>query len=74
MAKIIKFPSKQLAIDQATHWIPKEVDPSCEGHITDGKAYKIHYHKMRDEFYILDDYGSNTVWFMTCPGEYVKMN
>ena len=81
MTKIINFPIKnklpesqdiKIPIEKATHWIPREIKPYCEGMLRIGKAYKIEYSELHDDFYIKDDYGSISVWFLTVDGEYVQ--
>lgn len=86
MSNIIYFPNRQqqqpepqknktkeISIEEATHWICKEINPICEGRLTLNKLYKIHYDEIRDEFYMLDDCGCNTVWFLVVEGKCVKL-
>lgn len=67
----VKPRKKEPDIKDAKYWIPTGTIPPCEGQITIGKKYKIHYDEMRDEFYMLDDCGANTVWFLLCPGKLI---
>lgn len=80
MTQIINFPTKnklpdqqdnEIPIEEATHWIPREIKPYCEGMLTIGKAYEINYSEIHDDFYIIDDCGSISNWFVTVDGEYI---
>lgn len=71
MAKVIKFPKKPKRLEDATYWIPTETNPGCKGLITVGKKYRIHYSKIRDEYFMYDDRGYDSVWFITVPGELI---
>ncbi len=54
-----------------TYWIPKE-DTYCEGLITIGKRYEVHY-DITGEKYIFDDMFNNNNCFLMLDGCYVKV-
>jgi len=78
LARIIYFPVKSkkqsITIREATHWIPSENNPYSNGSLTIGKEYEIIYDEARDEFYMLDDLGENTVWWSGVHGEFIVDN
>lgn len=65
--------TNETSTEEATHWIPREINQHCEGNLTLGEPYKILYDEMRDEFYMLDDCGANTVWFLVIKGDFFKI-
>lgn len=62
----------EVPIEEATHWVPKEMKDFLEGHITINKPYEILYDDVRDEYYMLDDLGENTAWWMGIKGYFIK--
>lgn len=77
MAKIFNFfvrkqsQKKEVSIENARYWIPREINEHCENLLTLGKKYKIHYNEMLDEFYMYDDQNNNTVLFLVVAGEFI---
>lgn len=61
------------SLEEATHWIPEETQPYCDGRIIIGKPYKILYDKVMEEHYMFDEKQANTVWWMTVQGYYIKV-
>ena len=81
MGQIINFPGSchqvtvqnEISIELASHWICRELAPQFTDGLTIGKAYKVLYNDLTDEFYMLDDFGSNTVWWIVVAGNFIKM-
>jgi hypothetical protein len=59
-------------IENASHWIPKHLNPLCEGFLTVGKPYRLHYSEQTDEIVFTDDLGMTSSWYQCVPGDYVR--